>query len=221
MADGPHRIGTMRGQLRKAMVRSISGDRKKFIPLDKLQEIVSPLAVNKELEACPRLDCYDRQSLVQSIFDTPGCRKIFAILALLEQADKILLFTREGFSDRDLPLYRAGGCPDGCGSRPFVKELQAGWPEFVLEAFEEYQWMLLAPAFDFSSDIINHYVLSRNVPLPFLDDPDYYRADGGFSDVRRVRIHPAHHIPHSATSTVSFRAHKNPTARRLTVLLGG
>lgn len=150
--------------------------------------------MKRELETFCRFTDSDRERLINQIFARPGCRKIFAILALVERVRDITAFVKEGLSDDDLPFYTTQKHKTSIKTVCLPKELLEGWPIYLLEVFEAYQWMVLAPVFDLRSGRINHYVLEDTICLPFLKDKDDHGESGGFSDVWRVKIHPAHRI---------------------------
>jgi hypothetical protein len=134
--------------------------------------------------------------------------KIFAILALIEKIGSIVDFIHGGISDTDLPfiltddhesgslrLYRKD--TSGNGRIPIVAfEEPVRWPAYLLQVFDEWQWKVLVPYFHFSTaekPRVREYHLEKNTILPFIEEDSSERKRGGFGDVWRVKIHPAHH----------------------------
>jgi len=135
-------------------------------------------------------------------------RKIFAILGLMEKFEEIVGFVDNGLYDSDLPFMLSDG------KRPGLLQLYQKveddnlnpiplfekWKAHELESFANYQWQLTAPYFRLSTEDkpkVRHYNLEDNSILPFIEDDEVKRNSGrnggGFGDVWRVKIHPAHH----------------------------
>lgn len=201
--------------LRAAFQDSEEQEKRRFLPLDQLDKIVTADRVKRELQKhniVPpgKLDDYTGQ--IWGITKSPNPtsrRKIFAILVLLQKVAPILDFIEHGLYDKDLPFILTEGSRPGCfqlsrkrkGSAtepiPFCQDPNA-WPTYLLECFETYQWQLLAPYFELSTKSkpkVLHYNLERNRILPLIEvDKENASAHcGGFGDVWRVKIHPAHH----------------------------
>ncbi len=131
-------------------------------------------------------------------------RKLFAILVMMGKHEKIVSFIQEGICDRHLPLQRN---PDNCEWGYFetlgvdqvfkvVKCFKDGsWRRYEIDLVDKYQWYFLSPVFQFNCPELIHYSLNKSIPLPFIADISDEGSPfiGGFSDVRRVKIHPAHH----------------------------
>lgn len=180
---------TRMGQrLQEAMVNS--GEDNQFLPNDKFVQIVTPEAIHEELQLASETRERDLDQIVDRIFSR--CRRLFAILALLERAEKIHEFIQQGVSDSDLPIAVLKRTSNRRGkSRGFET-----WPIYLLETFVAYQWRLLAPVFQLNSSPnqhVRHYFLGHKIPLPSLEGEDATVVYGGYSAVRRVKIHPAHH----------------------------
>ena len=65
------------------------------------------------------------------------------------------------------------------------------WKPKAVEDFKQDQWSVISPIFD---TLGLHYELDDHTILPFIENkerPEQLIA-GGYSDVRSVRIHPAH-----------------------------
>jgi hypothetical protein len=119
-------------------------------------------------------------------------KKIFAVLILIENSQLITDVLQQGLTDDNLP-FALEAKATASGTRP------RGWPSKVFESFCEKQWSFLAPVFDlleWKTSSPPHYEFPFQTVLPWVcggrDDTleDQY---GGFSVVRKVAIHRAHH----------------------------
>ncbi|KAK3313300.1 kinase-like domain-containing protein, partial [Apodospora peruviana] len=202
--------------IRAAFVESASKDKKQFLPRDAFSRIVSKDRVRRELTNLrpgiippEKLEWY-----IDEVWHTtrsgsrgkPTTRRtIFAILALIEKVDAIVDFVDQNIHDSDLPFVISNGSSPGTrqlnrkGRDGQLTEISivSSWPTFVLEAFNEYQWRLLAPYFTLSTKAkpqILHYRLDDGIILPFIEDDEISSGDkGGYGEVWKVKIHPAHH----------------------------
>ncbi|KAF3765541.1 kinase-like protein, partial [Cryphonectria parasitica EP155] len=145
-------------------------------------------------------------------------KRIFATLVLINQVVAIGDFIQEGLYDMHLPFYLPDQKLDLHGdvyrlSNPEEDNtkipipLFSGWKSLERENFEKYQWQFLAPFFDVMSGENSrplHYVLEDSRILPFIEDLEGKGPEpvisGGYSEVWRVKIHPAHHSNSSQTN---------------------
>ncbi|KAK4215503.1 hypothetical protein QBC37DRAFT_419054 [Rhypophila decipiens] len=143
-------------------------------------------------------------------------RKIFAILALIQRVPDIVRFiddSDENLHDNDLPFLLSDG--PNPGTRQLQRRGRDGnlspitivstWPAFMLEVFNDYQWKLLPPYFVLSTTTrpeVPHYSFEYGTVLPLIEDEEIASGNrGGFGDVWKVKIHPAHHnCSHDASS---------------------
>jgi hypothetical protein len=204
--------------LRAAFQNSEEQEKHKFLPLNQLDKIVTADRVKRELKKhnivpLGELDYYTGQ--IWGITKSPNPtsrRKIFAILVLLQKVAPILHFIEHDLYDKDLPFILIEG--PGPGYFQLSRKRKGGatepiafcqdpnaWPTYLLECFESYQRQLLAPYFELSTKSkpkVLHYNLEGNRILPFIevDKKNASAHCGGFGDVWRVKIHPAHHNCH-------------------------
>ena len=181
----------MERELRESMIKSAESG-KKFMPQDKINELVTPMSVKRELKGRLQHPESNIDRLVEQIFTPPTRRIIFSILLFIEKVEKIEDVIADGLWDRDLPLLLQKDRPG---------RLQS-WSTFLLESFESYQFMFTAPFFRYSPEGAHHYSLDQDdIILPFIEDGnDYNVTSGAYSDVRRVNIHPAHHGFHRSVN---------------------
>jgi hypothetical protein len=203
--------------IRAALQVSQTKERGKFLPNDALDKIVTRERIYSELRNY-NLD-FRSPALLDFLADKiwevtrprgkeTTRRRIFAILGLIEQCGDIVDFIQDDLYDSDLPFILSDsehtGRPQLCrkekngGLIPI--EFLKKWRIPVRESFNYNQWQLIAPYFQLLTDSnrkVLHYPLADQIILPFIEDDEVVRgashAAGGFGDVWRVKIHPAHH----------------------------
>ncbi len=135
----------------------------------------------------------------QSTLRVPNTvQKVFAILLLTDKADSIVDFMTDGLYDKDLPLIREDESgadfkltrmPDKDGPQLTCFKT---WTRRQIRDFDRYQWSLLSPSFSQGDDgKLLFYALHDRVILPWTEDT--LTNGGGYSIIRRVKIHHAHH----------------------------
>jgi len=189
-----------------------------YIPLDKQSELITKdriLQILRQDELGRDED--DAQSLADTILPlspslgqakklagSPSWMKLFAILVMMKVPGKISLFIRAGISDSHLPLRtnrvaQKWVCHSPIGtSKPLEcprSPKGSIWNSHLDDMFNSYQWHFLSPFFDMRSPELVQYAFDKRIPLPIIEDGDSdgKPVGGGFSKVRKVRIHPAHH----------------------------
>ena len=189
---------------------------KKFLPIDKLDTIISEKAIEGEL----RLHGQDA-GMAKKIWGTEGSkiselttrRKIFAILVMVGKVPAIVDFIKNGIYDSSLPFLFHDGSGDRAGSYDVYRKLKGqngkpdketkisffeDWKDHDLDSFRTNQWQFLAPYFILVSKDNNkviHFPLEDRSVLPFIEDiktSEPPAQHGGSADVRRVKIHRAH-----------------------------
>lgn len=180
-------------QLCEARLEYPKCSRRFFVPNGKQEELITVQAVTQIIlegnEGCSFVSPESARKIAE---ETCRCaRQFFAILAYMKKGPDIRSILREGLSDGDLPLKRKEGSA-------FVLERKNGepvdafkkWEDRYLEKFDRIQWWMTAPVFEQREKL---YELDENTVLPFIDDGHWEQKQGGYSDVFRVCIHPAHH----------------------------
>ncbi|KAF2714314.1 hypothetical protein K504DRAFT_394598 [Pleomassaria siparia CBS 279.74] len=168
------------------------GQLKRFIPKEKLCEVVNPESVARELlkklpplhssdtiKAYAKDICRETKIVRRDKTLIKSYLKIFALLVLVDAVPSILLFLEDekdgdDVSDLELPLtlvegtgglYRHGD-PRKKPLKCFKHRI---WSPFKLESFQEKQWWMLAPFFSRGLDgSVKHYILQDEHVLPFL-----------------------------------------------------
>ncbi|KAI0117416.1 kinase-like protein [Daldinia grandis] len=206
--------GDMAKQLRDAMIDSADG--KKFLPLDKLDMIVTEKAVHSVLshnhqDISAHRICQRHEIIENDRTQYTSCQKIFAILVLMGEVKLMSGFLEEGIRDWDLPLKSwntrestflvARQNEENPG--PLYRLQTANeWSASQIDFFQSQQWIVCAAFFSRAEHLgekVHLYQLSPHDVLPFIkpgtDDRGNpaYLNQGFFSTVRRVKIHPAHH----------------------------
>jgi hypothetical protein len=143
--------------------------------------------------------------------------KIFATLVLSGLISSIRSFVDLGLNDSYLPmpdprLPRSSHSPDNTEKNAIERHslwesLWKTWSRSHLRIFFMSQWSILAPVFD-SVNRVNNFSFSQNYILPFIRKESPTTSDlnsdfdslhlgqaryGGYSEVRRIKIHPDHY----------------------------
>lgn len=193
---------------------------KKFLPFDKMDQIFTYQAILEELQThypnrteeglqCLAHQIYDEVELPDSNLTTR--RKIFGTLVRINKTATIAHFIDEGLYDSDLPFYFPNSNEQ---HEPVIRRTKQGqevpvncftvplWRTIERELFEQYQWEFQAPFFQVTPNNGQsrrplHYSLGYHTILPYVEDFEgESKGDmisAGYSEVWRVRIHPAHH----------------------------
>jgi hypothetical protein len=230
ISDGPE---TLADRIRMQMAET-DGGTDEFLPSDQVEELITLESVSQELTRLdyPQNETLVRAHEVIDIKSTPrgvsSRQRIFAILCLQEKAVEIKSFVDEDVFDDDLPFIFNRKLSGEVHRRPFggaeralrLFRVKANWQVYELEYFRTSQGKLLAPYFEFSigdNQKVLHYPLKNELVLPFIQDifDDggakaeiglAMHREGGYSVVRKVKIHPAHHNarPNAVCSTHIF-----------------
>ncbi|KAF4634373.1 hypothetical protein G7Y89_g3744 [Cudoniella acicularis] len=216
--------------IRAALEVSQTGEKGKFLPNDALERIVTRERVLNELSKYKLGSPAQLENFANEIWKVTKIRgkettrrKIFAILGLIEECGDIVNFIRNGLYDIDLPFVLAPhkahpGRPQlwrkGMNGKLEPIQFLIKWRTPVHESFHHNQWQLIAPYFRLlteSDGKVLHYPLDDHIILPFIEDDEVKQnprpAEGGYGDVWRVKIHPAHHNCCKDTA----RPHENPS----------
>ncbi|KAH8802626.1 kinase-like domain-containing protein [Xylogone sp. PMI_703] len=218
--DSGYQLKENLGQSIRASLISVSraGEKNKFLPNDALARIITRQRVRHELSSHKVATSKELDTLTDQVWEITTTtaslgkqttrRKIFAILGLMDKVEDIIHFVEAGLYDNDLPFKLQGdSCPQlrlsGKGRDDDTGHILLfdKWRPHEIESFNTYQWQLIAPYFRLVTGMepkVLHYNLQNEIILPFIVDLEQAgRAEGhnvgGFADVWRVQIHPAHH----------------------------
>ncbi|KAI1747487.1 kinase-like domain-containing protein [Xylaria castorea] len=223
----------LQASLRSACLEEPTRYNRKYIPVDKQCELITRDSVSEILITVGiPLNGDDLKSVVNQILPRYSCsgptitptrspsrRKLFAILVMLGVPDKIFLFILEEIWDSHLPFQRNPDTQrwerhDTVDSDKLLEVACSKddiWDPQLKDLFEVYQWYLTSPIFDMGGPELMHYSLHKNTPLPFIGDnpSDEQPVNGGFGEVRKVQIYPAHHTLTSKDSSFAVKCLKS------------
>ena len=205
-------------QIQKEMIYSAWPDKsKQFVPIDKLHDFTDSRIVQQELNA---VDCGTENKLgiqhdYATLSDTIGVSrgKLFVILAMLDELPTILALIDEDIKDSDLPFFLETGNNKGIneerhlcryvGDEPMrimsFEDHHGEWSAAKRSLFHGYfQWQVLSPCFNFSSNIDHKNLEHGDIILPFIEESKPENIFGGSCVVRKVKIHIAHQKHHLA-----------------------
>ncbi|KAH9994056.1 kinase-like domain-containing protein [Xylariaceae sp. FL0662B] len=218
-AGSPHQsaakvVTNLEEQLYNCQLRNEAG--KFFIPEGELNRILNEDSVYQSLlQLSGQYPDFDIEACTQQICSQqPSFRKIFAILTLLNLVENIVTFVRFGVNDDFLPMpdprrLLLPGKPSDADEKRWRawKDLLESLPKHLYRLFHVFQWCALAPVFD-NQGQVKHYSFTPDHVLPFLENKEHTSTPdaavesdplngrvryGGFSEVRKVRIHPDHY----------------------------
>ncbi|CAG1978794.1 unnamed protein product [Fusarium graminearum] len=205
-------------QLRGAICQHAHKESKGFLPLDKLNEIVTEDSVSVALRECMQHLSHDEAKFhakmicprFQRNHMEPSFRRVFAILAMIQQPQEVFALMENKITDHDLPLIKVPGEKKGRHElrrkfqphRPL--ECLHKWSPFLIDSFEGCQWMMMSPFFSWEDKrAVRTYYLADQTILPFIEDSsrdvdmeDDEDFQGGHGSIFKVKIHPAHHNFH-------------------------
>lgn len=196
---------------------------KSFLPVDKLFELFNENTVRQTLmEALKHVEILDFEVVDYAAricgrigakyhkgrpLSPSASRMMFATLIMVEKVGDIRAFIDAGFTDEDLHLV---SLEDDTERRLFPRRIPKDqrhqwkigldWDNNAWVSFKEHQSWFGSPFFDINnrSNKVPHHDLAPSEVLPFIEE---YRLSqsiqGGFSLVRKIRIHPKHHNLHN------------------------
>jgi serine/threonine protein kinase len=188
-------------------------DGKFFIPegtIDHLDEDKIRSVIEESLSTLPKDTASEYATRVCQ--PEQSFRKIFAVLVLSDMIENIVCFVNLGIDDSYLPMpdprpFDSNDFPSISTTRMPHKK----WNQVFNNRrsrrlnFFRAQWTVLSPVFQ-SIDLVKHFSFSNDYILPFLSIQSGTSSDlkskenivkdqtryGGYSEVRRIKIHPAH-----------------------------
>ncbi|KAH7161679.1 kinase-like domain-containing protein [Dactylonectria macrodidyma] len=202
---------TLGDLFRRHMIDSKVDRHPEFLPRNKLETLLTPERIVKELA---RIGCIPLQhrpeateehsnSKVSVKLDELGNRKqVFAILILMGKLEAIVDFINEGIDDNHLPFEltrEVVGPWKRLMRRDYSGKFQPislflTWESREIEAFESQQWKIHVPVFHMIEDKEKtppHWDFAKHIILPYTDSEPVGR--GGYGAVRKVKIHASHH----------------------------
>lgn len=205
---------------RDRILQALQGSRDIFASADELESYANRIRpVYTEVK-----DILDSSILFKPSSKPESYLKILAILLLIDKVPSIKQFIDEGISDSDLPLELPKITPRNwnqvhsrkTGVDKGLHEFFRHWRRTELYHFNQYQFEVTVPFFEYQPGNAVHYNLPPRTVLPWLalgdmtDDAGVPRPlsgslhVGGFGSIRQVRIDPSSHSFHELSSTVSI-----------------
>ncbi|KPM37031.1 hypothetical protein AK830_g9515 [Neonectria ditissima] len=200
--------------IRDAFQHRWKKDRKPFLPIDKLDEIVNHELVSQELlrlGVIPPTDADRLNRVTCQIVDTKegskhltSRRKLFTILALINKVSTIMDFIDKDIYDNNLPfIEKENGEWEGQDEHGKEKPIDVfrNWRMHERESFFINQWKVHVPIFSLSTNEslkVEHFKLAEGTTLPWIEEPQPL-GRGGFGVVEKVKIHPQHLTSNSTT----------------------
>jgi hypothetical protein len=197
-------------EVQKALVdaRCLKSE-ERFVPNDELERLLKRDTISEVIKSMSSSSTCELDTEIRSLLDEidpqyqqtrdHSRRKIFAILIMAGAPSLIVHFIDMGIWDRHLPFNfqtplshwhfeytQDDGSQTTCRFPCFDGE------QSKQLVFESLQWNFRAPFFSFTEGKIDHKKLQYYDPLPFTER-NTVPLEGGFSEVRRVVIHHAHH----------------------------
>ncbi|OTB02599.1 hypothetical protein M426DRAFT_322521 [Hypoxylon sp. CI-4A] len=139
--------------------------------------------------------------------------RTFTILILIDKVQHISSFIVGGFTDSLLPLNLAYFSAKKVYRHIFpslialLEQCFENWPMSNIEAFVETQWLAISPFLNRSKGDVSLYNFNAHAVLPIYIDntiPKPHVKMGGYSIVRKVKIHTWHHDFEGNTDQLYF-----------------
>ncbi|KAI1741256.1 kinase-like domain-containing protein [Xylaria scruposa] len=176
--------------------------RPRFYPQALLQHILTRQVLSREIESLGRLDAAEKD-LVERVLGSGGPSsdtyiKVFAILKVIDQLERLPAFIREGISDQQLPLYCDRNQQDdnlfyGKSRKPLPGDLLS---DYGRSSFDREQYGMIVPFFDDQSqpyDLVWAHVLPLYEVARTDASATPSQLQGGFGVVSKISIHPLCH----------------------------
>ncbi|KAF2635190.1 kinase-like protein [Massarina eburnea CBS 473.64] len=198
---------SLQDSLRKAILGLTKEYGSYFIPINKIDELITRQRILEELNQLSIGNADDREKYANDIWETYSSpkpttrRKLFATLVLLEKTETILDFISEGTHDNDLPFrFSRANKVRYKNGKPVEAFWKSNiWKEMEKDLFKMYQWYMLSPYFEMSCELapkVNHYIIEDRVVLPLVSQSTAEQTDiiqSGFSVVIKMKFHNAHY----------------------------
>lgn len=150
-----------------------------FIPIDVFEDVLCLDSITKLQNDCPG------NWKVAQIYRSPerSRKRLLGILILMKRIHHIVQFVQKDIWDHDLA---SGLEPSSC-----IAPILEKWNRNDVTLFRANWKSFFVPFFDFQHRRTPSYVLHDTIALPWIEYGE--GTLGGFSTVRRVRIHRSHH----------------------------
>ncbi|KAI1451859.1 hypothetical protein F4805DRAFT_463366 [Annulohypoxylon moriforme] len=208
--------------LTKSMCRALDPKSRSFLPQDQLKALAPPLVKEELRRAMPTLpesvlDNYTTEIFARHNTDqehppprhmkappswqsdsTRQLIKTFVVLVLLDRVESIPSFIYGGFTDSLLPIDHSLFSNENTSHGLFspIGRIFDNWTPTGIKLFMEMQWIVLSPFLGNVKGDVSLYNFSAQTVLPIFDNDGITKPAtnlGGYSIVRRVKIHSWHH----------------------------
>ncbi|KAI3391292.1 hypothetical protein diail_7623 [Diaporthe ilicicola] len=207
----------------------VKGDPSHFYPLKRIYRLFTRERVLAELrsyDSLPNADQYvDYICTDEATTDKkPAYIRIFAILVLIDEGERIRDFIDAKLSDETLPFHRRDDVQEARRkSHLFLKNTDSPikvfnkWKTPIREAFEHTQWMLLVPCLDLDhNNTVKEYDFCDRHILPWckstktsdMQSSNAPTAAGAYGKVYCVDIHSDCHGFQQVLGTIQVHADK-------------
>ena len=180
-----------------------------FVPKSTLEGLITVPVVARDIQITNKA-IEEKEALRAAEDACQRAKKLYAALAYVKKGSDICSLLKEGVTDQDLPLTRKEDNHQGSfalsrnsislARDPGLKESIStfeGWSDKEREKFDRVQWWMTAPFFVPALEDEGHHELDDKTILPFVpfegSEEMKKPIQGGYSEVYRVRLHPAHH----------------------------
>ncbi|KAF5621995.1 serine threonine kinase [Fusarium sp. NRRL 52700] len=201
---------TLGDLIRRNMFEPEGQDLQSFLPLDRLEEILTWERIIRALDHEGDLTPERQNVIAQEVINPSPSRqrqpesrkKILAILSLIGKVPWIEHFIEATITDDDLPLtIKPGSSQHGGHEIPWAVgsgdteraywsiSLFDNWEYHDVEAFTAQQWKVLVPVFALEKQPV-HFAFAKEAILPFISRK--VAGIGAYNAVYKVEVHAAH-----------------------------
>lgn len=185
-------------ELENASVECGLNPGKRFIPHDKLHQILTPQRVRNIIEG---LHCFSRRSdktniaeeICHGFQNKPPCLKLLAALMVMDKTEDIAKHMDDHLTDLCFPLRYEGAEGNQCVSCKHHGKSHRINDTYRIthrEDFSRWSYRLSAPFIKWREKTHSHYILDSSDVLPIVAS-DGSRS-GGFSEIHKVKLHTSH-----------------------------
>ena len=186
---------------------SFADDENYFVPIDKINQLVTLVAIQQELKRANIKGSQNRCMIADRILrgsqsgPKESSQKIFAILCMISLPGSILDFIEEEVTDSQLPFMFPDHLSDllqpycqRTGTPIMLFQDEMKWTPETRHLFDMYQWHMIAPYFHLRCEddrITQHLLVDDRVVLPFTEMKSLGKE--GSATVHQIKIHEAHY----------------------------
>lgn len=198
--DTENDIEKVERDLDAASVQCALSPGKRFIPHDKLHQVLTPERVQRVVRG---LNCFSHHSDQNKIAEEicygsksphkSPCLKLLAALILMEKTEDIAKHMDDHLSDSCFPLRLEDTERNQCVSCKRHGKSHRTINKYRFnnqEDFSRWSYRLSAPFLKWREKIHSHYILDSSDVFPIVSSEG--SRSGGFSEIHKVKLHPSH-----------------------------